>query len=355
MGLRAPARARVGPEAARSARRPLRLCRRRARGAVRGADGRHGRARDSRRDRDCSGGLRGRPAVAQPARGLVGDRVGSGGIRRLRGADRPLGSGDVRRLHQARRRLDAHRARRSGHGARAQRGRPGVLDVLPRRRPAARRGVPARVAPAARYRARDRPQRRALALSAGDGRHGRHARARPLRAGRTRRRGPLAARDRGRRRCAVGAAVRVRALGRHQGDGHRVGAARPGRARAAGRQVGPVASADAAGRRLGAPARRAERRRARVARSCARCLPRPRRTRARPPRGRAADCGLCRLPRGLRAADARHRSRLPDVEHRQLRPDRESRRSAEPDPAGGHLARRATSAPIRSWALRRRC
>ncbi len=173
VGLRAPARARVGPEAARSSRRPLRLRRRRARRAVRGADGRHRGARDTRRDRHRRGGLRDRPAVARPARGLVGDRVRSGGVRRVRGADRPLGSGDVRRLHQARRRLDAHRARRSRHGARAQRRRPGVLDVLPRRRPAARRGVPARVAPAAGHRPRDRPQRRALALSAGHGRHGR--------------------------------------------------------------------------------------------------------------------------------------------------------------------------------------
>ena len=164
-------------------------------------------------------------------------------------------------------------------------------------------------------------------------------------------RGPLAARGRGRRRRAVGAALRVRALGRHQGAGDRVGAARPGRARAAGRQVGSVASADASGRRFGAPARRAERRRARVARSCARRLPRPRRARARPPRGCAADCGLCRLPRGLRAADDRHCPRVPYVEHRQLRPDREPRRAARPDSDGRHLA--GGRLPRRSGA--RRC
>ncbi len=238
MGLRAPPRARVGPEAARCARNPLRLRRRRTRRAVRGADGCHSGTGDTRRDRDGSGGLRCRPTVARPARGLVGDRVGSGGVRRLRGAHRPVGRGDVRRLHQARRRLDPHSARRSGHGARAQRGRPRVLHVLPRRGSAARRGLSARVAAPDGDRPRDRPQRRALALSAGDGGHGGHARARPLRAGRKRRASALAARCRGDRRRAVGAALRVRALGRHQGDGDGVGAARPGRARAADREVG---------------------------------------------------------------------------------------------------------------------
>ena len=59
-----------GLKPAGSARRPVRLRRRRARRAVRGADGCHGRARDARRDRGGSGGLRDRPAVARPARGF---------------------------------------------------------------------------------------------------------------------------------------------------------------------------------------------------------------------------------------------------------------------------------------------
>ena len=52
VGLRALARARVGREPAGSPRRPVRLRRRRARGAVRGADGRDRGARDARSRRE---------------------------------------------------------------------------------------------------------------------------------------------------------------------------------------------------------------------------------------------------------------------------------------------------------------
>ena len=295
--------------------------------------------------------------IVRPWRGLHVDSwasFGSGGVRRIRGADRPLGSGDVRRLHQARRRLDAHRARRSSHGARAQRGRPGVLHVLPRRRSAARRGLPARFAAAARASATTSsaatrsgsislrwPSWPPCSRSASTRWPDASSETRWLRA------------LRGRRRCAVGAALRVRALGRHQGDRYRVGAARPGRAVPLGRQAErlrqliPLAAVSALLLGVLNPAR-----------SCGSLLrsvlPRPRRARARPPRGRAAAAAFLGSSRPSRCRRSSPPA-LPHVEHRQLRPDREPRSRRSTRFSRRHLAVGRTSVSIRSSALRRTC